>query len=561
MANKQNCLDLGLKQIGSKSSDMGSDVFDNMTLNLKNTPVAANFLLETETHLTKQYKEIYDDTMQELLTFPPHYEFGTETKKGEWARQRRRIMQYEDESLVNQRIQQLNQKSNPSSEDVREKTHLELILTEKIPLSTEAKVIMRFQTFFTKYRGLLLHSYKPETYLQRYVELAKDLRQAKNSPQLTTLEKDILKLLNISSGDVDTWVATCMKNIEIEQSKTQGASTHSFAGAIIQNALALEKTPKKERKNQWNELKRTFSQYEFQWDSQRKKMVQSNDEHGNPMVRFYEKSDIQSKLYQSEFQRLTTRFNDEFDCLVFLPDQQLILGVEIKQAMKTNTKANDKQTKEAAQQTEKRKEYISKTFGDLLNNGWRYVKIIAVYDNLSTIVINKCSDCSEYILTNGTSFEEEQQMNSLMNSLTTNSAIECNFTHRNPTAFDEFKHLLSRLIGLSGSLMAVQKLGPYHEIMGTDSNDLNAGWTRASALKFGLEDNLPREGDIFGRSNDIYKLIFYSPDQIGLLSMSKRFVVFLNDYGSGNIDNPQNTYSLILVIKKRIEFFFNSKFI
>ena len=129
-------------------------------------------------------------------------------------------------------------------------------------------------------------------------------------------------------------------------------------------------------------------------------------------------------------------------------------------------------------------------------------------------------------------------MNSLMNSLTTKSAIECNSNHRNPTAFDDFKHLFSRLIGLSGSLMAVQKLGPYHEIMGTDSNDLNAGWTRASALKFGLEDNLPREGDIFGRSNDIYKLIFYSPDQIGLLSMSKRFVVFLNDYGSGNIDNP-----------------------
>ena len=57
--------------------------------------------------------------------------------------------------------------------------------------------------------------------------------------------------------------------------------------------------------------------------------------------------------------------------------------------------------------------------------------------------------------------------------------------------------------------MKVQKLGPYHEIMGTDAKDLNAGWTRASPLKFSLPNTLPREGDVFGRPHDVYKLIFY----------------------------------------------------
>ena len=85
--------------------------------------------------------------------------------------------------------------------------------------------------------------------------------------------------------------------------------------------------------------------------------------------------------------------------------------------------------------------------------------------------------------------------------------------------------------------MAVQKLSPHHEIMGTDAKDLNAGWTRASPLKFSPQDSVPREGDVFGRPHDVYKLIFFTPDQIGLLNMSSKFVVFFNDYGSGKTCN------------------------
>ena len=85
--------------------------------------------------------------------------------------------------------------------------------------------------------------------------------------------------------------------------------------------------------------------------------------------------------------------------------------------------------------------------------------------------------------------------------------------------------------------MTVQKLSPHHEIMGTDAKDLNAGWTRASPLKFSPQDSVPREGDIFGRPHDVYKLIFFTPDQIGLLNMSSKFVVFFNDYGSGKTCN------------------------
>ena len=529
LINSNNCLKLGPTQIGSKTKNMGNDVFDNVTLKLKNTPEAKFLIEETEKYLKQQFKSIFEGSMQGLQTCPPKYDFGVESKKGDWARNQRRTMQFVDEKLIKNRIKCLDQKINPSIEDIREKAHFDQLLLAKLPMSTEAKVILRFQNYFAKDRGLLLHSYKPGEYLQRYLELAKDLRQNNNDPKkynppnLTTLEKDILDILSIPSSDIDQWVLSSMNAIQMKQS----CVSNFFSGRIIHAALALNATPKRERKNQWNEFKGAFSPFQLQKGNVKK------DAQGNPITALYHKDEIQRKLYQSEFKRVTQEFQDEFDILVLLPDHQLVIGTEIKQAIKQNKSSNDRQTKEAAEQTKKRKAYVQKTFGDLLEQGWRYVEVIAIYDNIGDLVVKKCTDCSPFILTNGAPQEEEYQMLSLMASLTTNQAQTSSSSTQTKIAFESFKQVFARIIGLSGSLMAVQKLTPHHEIMGTDAKDLNAGWTRASPLKYGPQDSVPREGDVFGRPHDVYKLLFFTPDQIGLLNMSSKFVVFLNDYGSG----------------------------
>ena len=133
-------------------------------------------------------------------------------------------------------------------------------------------------------------------------------------------------------------------------------------------------------------------------------------------------------------------------------------------------------------------------------------------------------------------------MLSLMASLTTNQAQTSTFSTPNPIAFESFKQVFSRIVGLSGSLMAVQKLSPHHEIMGTDAKDLNSGWTRASPLKFSPQDSVPREGDVFGRPHDVYKLIFFTPDQIGLPNMSSKFVVFLKFPFCPNLSSSEFAY-------------------
>ena len=153
-----------------------------------------------------------------------------------------------------------------------------------------------------------------------------------------------------------------------------------------------------------------------------------------------------------------------------------------------------------------------------------------MYDHGGSIVKNKCPDCAPYILTNGTDAEQKQQMIDVMAALNSNSGGKSSQTN---SGILEFQHIFSRLVGLSALFMAVQKVDAYHNIMGTDAVGINAGWTKASKMKFGNENDLSRFGDMVGRPNDIFKLIFFNPDQLGILALKHKCVVFLDDYGAG----------------------------
>ena len=96
--NSNNCLKLGPTPIGYKTTNMGQDVFDNVALKLKNTPEAKFLIEETEKYLKRQFKSIFEGSMQGLQTCPPKYDFGVESKKGDWARNQRRTMRFVDEN-------------------------------------------------------------------------------------------------------------------------------------------------------------------------------------------------------------------------------------------------------------------------------------------------------------------------------------------------------------------------------------------------------------------------------------------------------------------------------
>ena len=124
----------------------------------------------------------------------------------------------------------------------------------------------------------------------------------------------------------------------------------------------------------------------------------------------------------------------------------------------------------------------------------------------------------------------------------TGKPYSCTSPPPNDSRMKEFIHVFSRLIGFSGLSFTIQKVGHYHEIMGTNPSDvfasgITAGWTRASPLTFGTEDEMIKNGlrfgDMIGRPHDVFKLIFWNESQRQLLDGNHQFVLFCLDYGAG----------------------------
>ena len=533
LAKNPNCFDLQPTEIGTKTETMGTEVFDHLILKEFETSEDASYILqETKKQLKNRYSSVYDDTNKKLITFPAQYNF----RVGKTNNDKARAMQYGDEDLIKQRIKQLKKTSNLEQEDKRELKHLTEVLKKKQPLSWESSVVLRMRNYFANEPGLCLHGYKAKDYLIRYIELAKDLRKndkAESSTSLSSLERSIVKLLGRNPSDIDEWVKNSMKEIENERKNVTSQTTalDIFTGKMIHDALNLNRRYKSDRKERAEKLKKLLPIFQAKWDEKQKKMVDILDQEGRRIRCQFSKDEIISKLYKVEYERSIQKFNHEFDCLMLLAKHRLILDVEAKHPEDKTSNNNRLKATKAAKQLKKREEYVRKTFGHLLDKGWRYVPIVALDVPSDANIKRQCNHCSPFILTNGTVAEQLREMDDLMDLLTSTASTNNDTEHT--TGHQDFKHAFSRLLGLSGLLLAIQKVSAYHNIMGTEAKSINAGWTQASALKFARDQNDVRVGDIVGRPHDIYKLVFFNPDQIGLLALEHKSVVFLDDYGAG----------------------------
>ena len=531
----KDCLHLGASPIGFKTGSVEGNVVDNQAKAILGRSQETKFMLEEiEKHLLERYPSVFDGTLNEVEKFPQLFDYGVNTKKGSKAF----AMQYSIEETIEERIVALE--GFNKIEDIKERTHLKEILKEKRPLACEHKVNHRFANFFKNEPGLFLHGFKPTEYLQRFRELAKEIRKTRSALKLQDIELCILELLGIQEQEIEYWVIDKLKSIKTKHGhEAAQRSTNFISGVLIWDALHLispESFPKS-RKNQYNHLKTLFPKFENRVKNG--KQIDMVDENGHKIEKMYTLNEIRARLLASEFD-FQTNFDDEYDLFLFLPNEKLILAGEVKQAMINGPNAiaaNDKQAKSASKQLKKSEKFMKQTFGHLLDKNWRYVKIAILYDNNGDCITDKCPGCGPFILTNSTEEKEKKQMHNLWKAIT---GKEYNATTKQPntSGMKDFQYIFARLIGFSGLSFIVQKIGNYHELMGTNSHDIfddgiTAGWTRASPLRFGNDESNIRFGDVVGRPSDIYRLIFWNPDQRDLLSGNYRFVIFCNDFGAG----------------------------
>ena len=531
----KKCLRLGASAIGSKIVKINGKVFDNEAQRiLKQCPETGFMLTQIEQHLLERYPKVFDGTLDKIECVPELYDYGVETKNNKKAL----AMQYGIETEINARIEEL--KGIKKFEDEKELKFFKDVLLEKMSKACEEKANYRFLDFFKNEPGLFLHGFKPREYLKRFRELAKEERKTMSTLKLLDVEHCILDLLQINEQEIEDWIKEKVELIKTKNEQDpKSISSKLFSSDVILDSLEWTSTefPPKDRKQQLNKFKTTFPK--FKKTNQNGKYYFEVDAKGTRIEQFYTMTEIKRRLLESEFDYLTN-FDDEYDIIFFHLNEKLIMAGEVKQAMpnaKDQIVANDNQAESASHQLRKSERFIHKTFGHLLDSGWRYVKIAILYDNQGSYTTNQCSECSPFILTNGTKEEEKQQMQDLWKAIT---GKEYKGPPKQPNAsgMADLKHVFARLIGLSGFTFIVQKIGKYHELMGTKPHDIfddgiTAGWTRAAPLTFGNEETEIRFGDVVGRPSDIYRLIFWNPAQRHLLEGKHRFVLFCHDYGAG----------------------------
>ena len=519
---KSKCLGLGPSCIGSKVGIVGGNVIDDIAKQkLKCLPLG--MIAKIEDYLRDRFPEVYNHKLNKIISIPEDYDYGVETKKGMKAR----AMQYGDETDARKTIARLA--GSKDWKDIRERSHLEEILKDKKPYKCEDGANRRFKNFFKNEPGLFTHGFKPKEYLKEIKKIAVMLGQGsrksyKSNPKLDRMEIGVLELLGMTEGDVKQWVDDRINDIQIKTAQIKGAQTsNGVTGDII--CQALQSNIPKERTNQFKQLKNKF-----------------------PKNQRFTFDEVRAKLLDSEFE-YATNFDDEYDMFLILPNHEMIIAAEQKQAMTPSKTANDAQAKSASKQLKKSEAFMRNVFGELLSSGWKYIKVAVLYDNHGSFVSNRCPGCSHYILTNGTEAEEHQQMEDLWQAIT-GSPYSSATSQSNHSGLEEFKHLFSRLIGFSGESFIVQKVGHYHEIMGTNPSNvfasgITAGWTTASPLTFGSEDEMIKNGlrfgDMMGRPHDVFKIIFWNPNQRKLLDGNHRFVLFSHDYGAGKLYDHYTT--------------------
>ena len=534
----RNCLKLETTSIGTRVQIIDGDVIDNKAKAILNRCPETKFMVDLiEKHLLDTYPKIFNGTLDKVECVPQMYDYGVMNENAKKAK-KALAMQYGNEYEIKERIEEL--KDSKKFEDTKELGYLKELLFDKMPLACEEKVIHRFLDFFENDPGLFLHGFKPKEYLKRFRELTKEKRKEVSTLKLLDVEVCVLELLGIKGQEIEDWVTEKLNLIKIKHCQDgNNVSSKSVSSDSILESLqwtSSEFIPK-ERKQQIIKFKTTFPK--FKKSMKKGKYEDEVDENGIKIEQKYTWSEIRCRLLESEFDVQTT-FDDEYDIVFIHPNEKLILAGEVKQTMSKDgdsSKASGKNATKAAHQVRKCLKFIEKTFGSLLDKDWRFVQIVILYDNHGTYITDKCSECRPFILTNGTREEERQQMQELWKAVTGKEYTESP-KQPNVSGMNDFKHLFARLIGFSGLSFIVQKIGNYHELMGTNPHDifaegLTAGWTRAAPLTFGTENSDIRLGDIIGRPADIYRLVFWNPDQRYLLERKHRFIIFCNDYGAG----------------------------
>jgi len=385
----------------------------------------------------------------------------------------------------------------------QQKTNLHTIrnhLGKIKPQIAEQEFFDAFTTFFYNKRGIFIHSLKMDSYLKVFIDKAQRERNENTGTRLSPLEKRLAEALNIPKEDLTMVSDTVMNHLRqmpyfnatkpINGRKIRDAIDETLQGDLVQKAKS--------------------------------KFKEGQD---------YNQSQILRALRLAKFESIC-KFSGENDMFILLPDQKLILCIEVKQHMKKHDEATthnriDGNLKSAAAQLKKNADHTAQMHGSILSPGWRFVKIAA----LSPKVYNSqkiCPSCNPFIITTDM-IKQPGGMLKWWKGTGLDRIPELDARTKRE-AYKEFLIFYNRMVNLSKVRVMPDTFKTWEQIQGQNPHHMAAGYTAASAPSAPLSGDVE---DLLQRPHDAFKVIALNDDQEALLFEDIQLVVFFNDFGAG----------------------------
>ena len=213
------------------------------------------------------------------------------------------------------------------------------------------------------------------------------------------------------------------------------------------------------------------------------------------------------------------------DLLGIFPDLQLLFHVEVKSNQVEN-KMNNYNLNDASEQMSRYAQHLSKRHGSILSDKWSYCKVAAIVPSIAKLE-NICAHCQHFVLTEK-ELANDRTMRIWWESLHLNYSKHQPFSEKQQ-CYQEFLSFFNRVVNLSSMGRKTNVFNAWEEIEGNNRPPVVAGFTSSSG-------SIKSFQDVISRAHDAFKTIYFTPEQMSLLSPGNFYrALLLADYGAGNI--------------------------
>ena len=484
---------------------------------------------------TPNFEKTYHSKNNSLKICPPIFEYNSKIGI--------------HDTIVPEKLREISDLLKSSKTNTNDINKIRKFLADIEPQIAESDVFDELVLFFYNHRGIILHGYQPRNFLKVFVDIAADNRKRAKSKdrKLTELEKKILFALNIKIEDVE---ATADKIVT--ELKYEGPTINSFSTSKIHekiNELEFRHLPPDFKGTALNKFKykKSYSQTNVEDLKNRTKNLnlEGNKLKSNLRCRnekptaalkdeFYDPKEIKEAIMFSIYET-ESKFSGEWDFLVVLPDHKCIINVEVKNNRDSDSKNSNLRC--AAQQLKEHAEYMARVHGIVLSEDWSFLKLAAIVPRVVDDS-NVCDHCKSYIIS------DSCKISTIWNNLPlfTDGTIET----KKMESDREYEFIFDRLVHFSSAVQQpnskIENIA-WKQIQGDCTNNISSGYTSTDSTFNSSLDTLPSFSDIRRIPHNASKILYFNPEQIGLLT--KRILLFLCDYGSGKQFFNWNTFEVI----------------